>query len=222
VNALFDLDGTLCDPSEGILLGFRHAFDALGRPFPGDARALALIGRPLQDCFEALGLGGDSRAAALKFHAYFEERGHAEGRLYEGALECLQGIKGAGWGAALASAKPSFAVRFVAEDLGLLPWLDGCFGCAPDDLKPDKRAIVAQALESLAWDPSDTVLIGDRDADRDAAAAHGLAFVAADWGFGGEDELAGAAARAASPRDLARLLAGLETLPSHKRRLDFI
>lgn len=222
MNALFDLDGTLCDPREGIARGFRHAFNVLGLDFPGDERIPALIGRPLLECFQALGCGASSPEAARHFQDFFEARGHAEGRLYEGALDCLQGLRRAGWGLALASSKPTFAVRFVAQDLGILPWLDGLYGCAPDDVEPDKRAIVGEALRGLGWEAACTVYIGDRDQDRDAAAAHGLAFVAAAWGFGGSEEHAGAAASAASPGELARVLEDHETWLSPKRRMDFI
>ena len=222
MNALFDLDGTLCDPREGIVRGFRHAFSALGRDFPGEEHIPALIGRPLLECFQALGCGAASLEAARHFQGFFEARGHAEGRLYEGALACLGGLRRAGWGLALASSKPTFAVRFVAQDLGLLPMMDGIFGCAPDDLEPDKSAIVGDALRGLGWDPATTVFIGDREQDRDAAADHGLAFVAAGWGFGGEQEHAGAAAKAASPSELAALLHSHETWLSPKRTLDFI
>ena len=209
MNALFDLDGTLCDPREGIVHGFRHAFDAVGLPFPGEESAASQIGLPLLDCFQALGCGGASAEAARHFQAFFDGRGHAEGRLYEGALDCLKGLRQNGWRAALASSKPTFAVRFVAQDLGILPWLDGLYGCAADELRPDKRAIVGEALRGLGWDASRTVFIGDRAQDRDAARAHGLPFVAAAWGFGGPGEHAGAEAVAACPAELPAILAGI-------------
>jgi phosphoglycolate phosphatase-like HAD superfamily hydrolase len=145
VNALFDLDGTLCDPREGIERGFKHAFDAVGLPFPGKDRIAAQIGRPLLDCFRALDCGPAGLEAARHFHEFFEARGFAEARLYDGALDCLRQLRREGWGLALASSKPTFAVRFVAEAMDLLPCLDGLYGCAPDDLNPDKRAIVGEA-----------------------------------------------------------------------------
>jgi len=213
MNALFDLDGTLCDPREGIVHGFRHAFDAVGLPFPGEPGVCALIGRPLLDCFVELGCGDAAPEAARRFQAFFEGRGYAEGCLYEGALECLQALRRDGWGLALASAKPGFAVRFVAEDLGILPWLDGLYGCEAQDLNPDKSVIVAAALAGLGWSAADTVYIGDRVQDRDAARAHGLEFVAAAWGFGSASEHKGAAAVAAGPRDLEALLRSLDRRP---------
>jgi phosphoglycolate phosphatase-like HAD superfamily hydrolase len=206
MNALFDLDGTLCDPREGIVQGFRHAFDAVGADFPGPDAVAPLIGRPLLQCFEALGLGPRSADGARHFQAFFESRGFAEATLYPGILDCLQALKRRSWGVAVASAKPGFAVRFVAESLQILPWLDGLYGCAAEELSPDKRSIVGQALEGLGWRAAETFMVGDRDQDRDAAAAHGLAFVAAAWGFGGLDEHAGALLRVERPQELLAAL----------------
>lgn len=193
-NVLFDLDGTLCDPREGIAHGFRHAFDALGLPYPGDAAVTPLIGLPLQDCFRRLGLADPSRSAAASrhFQAFFEGRGFAEARLYPGVEALLGRLRRAGWGLAIASAKPGFAARFVVEGLGILRHFDGVHGCAPDDLAPDKAPIVAQALASLRWDPAATVMVGDRAQDRLAAQTHGLRFIGAAWGFGAPGELDGA------------------------------
>ena len=211
MNALFDLDGTLCDPREGILHGFRHAFDVLGRPCPPDAALVALIGQPLADCFTRVGLDAAAAAqAAHHFQAFFEGRGFAEARLYDGVLPLLQGLRQRGWGLAIASAKPTFAVRFVAQGLGLLPYFDGLYGCAPDDLSPKKTPIVAAALAERRWTPAGTVMIGDRDQDRDAARAHGLRFIGAQWGFGTAAELAGAIALAEDPPALGRLLNAID------------
>lgn len=222
MNALFDLDGTLCDPREGIALGFRHAFAAVGRPFPGDADVAAQIGRPLLECFRALGCGSSSAEAARHFQDFFKTRGFAEARLYEGVLECLRYLRLEGWGLALASSKPAEVVRLVARDLDLLPFLDGVYGCGSEDLSPDKRAIAREAMKNLAWSATDTVFVGDRDQDREAAEALGLPFIAAAWGFGGPEEHSGALAVAASLPDLGVLLARHATVLSPKRHGDFL
>ena len=202
MNALFDLDGTLCDPREGIVQGFQHAFDAVGEPFPGSDAVGPLIGRPLLQCFQSLGLGERSAEGARHFQAFFESRGFAEATLYPGILDCLKQLKRQGWGVAVASAKPGFAVQFVAESLQILPWLDGHYGCEAEELSPDKARIVAQAMQGLGWAAEDTLLIGDRDQDRDAARAHGLGFVAASWGFGAVEEHQGALVRVDQPQQL--------------------
>jgi phosphoglycolate phosphatase len=193
MKLLFDLDGTLCDPREGILHGFRHAYGILGLPCPGDAAMEASIGLPLKACFTGFGLDSErAETGAAHFQAFFETRGFAEGKLYAGVPEVLTALRAQGHSLAIVSAKPAFAVRFVAESLGLLPYFDAHFGCAPKELAPLKTPILAEALLVTGWAPADCLFIGDRAQDRDAAAAHGIPFVAAAWGFGAAEEHRGA------------------------------
>jgi phosphoglycolate phosphatase len=207
MKLLFDLDGTLCDPREGILNGFRHAFGVLGLPSPTVASMEACIGLPLKACFLGFGLDSErSEEGARCFQSFFEGRGFAEGTLYAGVKETLGSLRSQGHRLAIVSAKPAFAVRFVAESLDLLPYFDGFFGCAPKELAPQKAPILAEALKVTGWDPGDCLFIGDRAQDRDAAAAHGIPFVAASWGFGLGHEHKGAVAVLGDIRDLEPFL----------------
>lgn len=207
MKLFFDLDGTLCDPREGILNGFRHAYEAMGLPCPEVAAMEACIGLPLQHCFEGFGLAGlQAEEGARLFQSFFEGRGFAEGKLYDGVLGSLQRLQDGGHRLAIVSAKPAFAVRFVAESLGLIPYFDGFFGCAPKELAPQKAPILGQALQETGWAPEDCVFIGDRHQDRDAAAAHGIPFIAAAWGFGNEEEHRGAVGVLQDISELERFL----------------
>ena len=207
MKIFFDLDGTLCDPREGILHGFRHAYDVLGLPHPPIAAMEACIGMPLRTCFEGFGLEREiAEKGAHHFQAFFEGRGFAEGKLYEGVTDLLRSLKEQGHPMAIVSAKPTFAVRFVAESLQILPYFDGLFGCAPKELAPLKAPILAEALRVTGWAAKDCIFIGDRAQDRDAAGAHGIRFFAAAWGFGQSDEHLGAVAVLKDIRDLPRAL----------------
>lgn len=209
MKLFFDLDGTLCDPREGILHGFRHAFAVLQLPHPPDAAMEACIGLPLKACFEGFGLGPlQAEEGAHHFQAFFEGRGFAEGKLYDGVRELLGELRAQGHGLAIVSAKPTFAVRFVCESLGILPYFDGLFGCAPKELSPQKTPILQEALTTTTWAPRDCFFIGDRYQDRDAAAAFGIPFVAAGWGFGSADEHRGAVAVCKDVAALAEHLRG--------------
>jgi phosphoglycolate phosphatase len=209
MKLFFDLDGTLCDPREGILNGFRHAFEGLGLPCPSEAAMEACIGLPLKACFEGFGLEeGPAEEGARRFQSFFEGRGFAEGKLYAGVREALGTLQAQGHRLAIVSAKPAFAVQFVAQSLDLLPYFDGLFGCAAKELAPQKAPILAEALGAMGWAPQDCLFIGDRAQDRDAAAAHGIAFVAASWGFGLSHEHEGAVAVLADIAELPLFVAG--------------
>lgn len=209
MKLFFDLDGTLCDPREGILHGFRHAMDVLKRPYPSVEAMEGCIGLPLAACFEGFGLSpAEAREGAHHFQAFFEGRGFAEGKLYDGVRELLSELRAAGHSMAIVSAKPTFAVQFVCESLQILPYFDGLYGCAPKELSPVKAPILAEALATTGWAPQDCLFIGDRAQDRNAAAAHGVRFLAAAWGFGHAEEHLGAVAVLKDVKALAEHLRG--------------
>lgn len=219
--ALLDLDGTLCDPREGILKGFAHAFQAVGLPCPEPAAMTAQIGRPLLECFRRLGANGQAPAAARHFQAFFERRGFAEARLFEGVVAMLEGLKADGWRMAIVTAKPAFAGRFVARSLGIEAHFEAIHGCEPEELAPDKGPIVEAALGSArAGRPrsqgEQVFLLGDREQDRAAAEVNGVDFMAAGWGFGADEEHAGAWTVARGPGEVLGHLR--ERFPSEARR----
>ncbi|MEO1522942.1 MAG: HAD hydrolase-like protein, partial [Cyanobacteria bacterium J06633_2] len=54
MNLLFDLDGTLTDPYQGITRCISHALLVLGRPAPPQADLRWCIGPPLKNSFAKL------------------------------------------------------------------------------------------------------------------------------------------------------------------------
>ena len=53
-NILFDLDGTLTDPADGITACIQHALRGLGRSVPSREELLSFIGPPLHVSFRDL------------------------------------------------------------------------------------------------------------------------------------------------------------------------
>lgn len=53
---LFDLDGTLIDSTEAIVLSFRDSFNHFGDEIPSDKTIKSLIGHPLDFMFEHMGV----------------------------------------------------------------------------------------------------------------------------------------------------------------------
>ena len=70
VNVLFDLDGTLTDPREGIVGCFKHALLSLGHACPSDAEVARYIGPPLQESFGILLQSTDSEQISAAVELY--------------------------------------------------------------------------------------------------------------------------------------------------------
>jgi phosphoglycolate phosphatase len=68
VNVLFDLDGTLTDPREGIVACFKHALRELGYRAPPDSDL-----EPLHECFASL-IGSQNREQIASAIALYRQR----------------------------------------------------------------------------------------------------------------------------------------------------
>ena len=97
-NVLFDLDGTLTDPAEGITNALMHAQRRLGRPVSRREDLYVFIGPPLIEMFMSeWGLTrAESQQALLYYREYFTDRGIFENVPYEGIEVCLADLKAAG------------------------------------------------------------------------------------------------------------------------------
>ena len=107
-NLLFDLDGTLTDPYEGISRSVISALAAFGIPEPDRAALSAFIGPPLIDSFmEFYGFSrADAERAVKIYRAYFSDKGLFENEVYPGIPEALETLKRAGKKLYVATASP--------------------------------------------------------------------------------------------------------------------
>ena len=202
--ALLDLDGCLTDSAPGILGSVSHALTVLGLPVPDDLRSF--LGPPLHASFARLGVP-DVEAAVAAYRERFTAVGITELSLYDGVPTALAALRADGWGLCLATSKPEVFARRVVASTELV--LDELVGSELDGTRSAKAEVIAEALRRTGAAPDRAVMVGDRAEDCRGAAACGIRFVGAGWGYGrpGELEEAGARAVAASPSELPALLA---------------
>src|SRR6476620_6812407 len=106
---LFDLDGTLTDPREGITRCIAHALERMGLEPPPLADLTFAIGPPLRASLAQL-LGRDDRASVERAIAHYRERfadvGLFENAPYEGVAEMLARVKASGAAMIVCTSKP--------------------------------------------------------------------------------------------------------------------
>jgi len=217
LNALlFDLDGTLTDPREGITRSLAYALERMGvAPPPPEALTFA-IGPPLRASLAQL-LGTDAREPVERALAHYRERfaevGLYENTPYEGIVETLDLLAQRGATLYVATSKPRVYAERIVRHFGLHVHFVAVHGCELDGTREDKRDLLAHLLPHHRLLPRDTVMIGDRGADMRAACHHGVFGLGALWGYGTREELEahGAHAYAASPRELPDALQALRT-----------
>ena len=113
-HILFDLDGTITDPAEGITTCVRHALHCQGIEEENYQNLCRMIGPPLAESFERF--YGLSRAESERAVAYYRERftdtGIFENRVIDGIPALLDTISDAGAKLALATSKPQVFAGF--------------------------------------------------------------------------------------------------------------
>lgn len=220
---LFDLDGTLTDSAPGILAGFDHALTSVGTPLPGDDVRAHVVGPPMIDTFRSLGLTEDQiERARTAYSEYYEGRGWAENRVYDGIVDVLDALVEAGIPMAVATSKNERVARRILEHFDLAKYFEFVAGASDDGSRRAKSDVVARALAEVGRDARATahggtasvVMVGDRDHDVFGAGHWGIPVVLVGWGYGLSSEHAAASWSVASTPDLTSLLAGLTGNPS--------
>ena len=194
---LFDLDGTLTDPFEGITRSVEYALNAFGIEVE-DRRVLApFIGPPLVESLtERYGFSmEDAVAAVAKYREYFAVKGLYENELFEGIPELLSDCRKAGYKISMATSKPTHYARIIAEHFDIARYFDAIHGSSLDGTRITKSSVVAEAVAEEHLDPSRALMIGDRRHDVEGAGEHGIRTVGVLYGYGSreEHEAAGAA-----------------------------
>ncbi len=220
---LFDLDGTLTDPFEGITRSIQYALETLGRPVPDTAELSWCIGPPLLESFQELlrepdEVIGDNpareeeaREALRLYRERFAEVGMLENKVYEGIPELLEQLSRDSRRLFLATSKPRVFAQSILEHFGLAGWFQRVYGAELDGVRGEKADLLAYILEQESLSPGQAVMVGDRRHDIEGARRVGLRVLAVSYGYAPPGELVEAKPDAivTAPQEIA---AGLEAL----------
>lgn len=189
---LFDLDGTLTDPEEGIVGSFRHALAEVGHPVADHVDLRWMIGPAIRDNFTRHGLPDHLHDEAVAaFRARHVEVGLFEAELIVGVIEVLDALVSDGVSLALATAKPVPQAVTTLEHFEIADRFTVVAGGVADGIPRSKSVIVADGLVQLGGpDPARVAMVGDRRHDVDGGRDNGCTTVAVTWGFAEEGELA--------------------------------
>lgn len=212
LTVFLDLDGTLIDSREGILLSLQHALREMDAEQPDASELTWTIGPPIWESFDVLlGPGADIEAAVAAYRDRFSTVGLYEADVFDGVGEMLSDLRDMDARLFLATSKPQIYADEIVGHFGIAPWLDGVFGSELDGTRADKPSLLAHALSETETDPAQAVMVGDRRHDVEGAKANGVACIGALWGFSDEGELhlAEADALAGEPEEVPDLVVDL-------------
>ena len=209
---LFDLDGTLTDPKEGITKCVQFALLRFGIERECD-ELLEFIGPPLKEKFmEYANLSEEDGVRAVE---YYRERyapiGKFENGLYEGVIPMLKTLKEMGYTLAVATSKPAVYSREICDKYGISEYITYLSGSELDGRNTDKGQVIKNAMEYLDASKDNTIMVGDRIYDILGAKDNGIPAIAVTYGYAskGELEKGDAVAVVSSPMDIVSALENL-------------
>ncbi len=220
LNILFDLDGTLTDPSEGITGCIEYALNRLNVPCPPREQLKKYIGPPLWQAFAEL-LNTTDKAEAENGVCIYRERfstiGLFENTLYEGITDALEAITAAGHTLFICTSKPKVFADKIADRFGLSPFFKQIYGSELDGKHVEKDMLIAHLLNTEGLDTGKTVMIGDRIYDIKGALANGIKGYGVTYGFGEREEFDGAAGIFSNPAEIAAFFVQNPSAPENGR-----
>lgn len=185
---VFDLDGTVVDSVELIILSFQHAIrEVLGREVSRE-EAVAWVGRPLREQMELF--SPEHADELVRIYREFNHREHNRMvKLYDGITHLLEALKEAGIKLGLVTSKSRFTTEMAFALTGIDKYFDASV-CADESTgnKPAPDPILT-CLKQLGAAPDEAVYVGDSPADIQAARAAGVRSIAVSWGVFGVQQL---------------------------------
>lgn len=190
--ALFDLDGTLTDPKEGLINSIIYALDKYNIKVKEKESLLKFIGPPLVDSFkEFYGFDENKAKEATEYYReYYKVKGVNQNTIYPYIKEMLKVLYDNNIKIGLATSKPKvFAVQ-ILETFDILKYFTFVSGATLDGTLSKKDDIINHALENLkVKDKSEVIMIGDRKFDIIGSKTHNLDSIGVLYGYGDYKEL---------------------------------
>ena len=212
-HILFDLDGTLTDPGEGITNSVVYALKKYGITVADRTTLFGFIGPPLQNSFvKYFGFSPEEALSAIKYYReYFRDKGIFENKVYPKIPELLDSLKKQGKTLLVASSKAEEFVIRILKHFDLFDYFDCIAGASMDLSRCKKEEVIAYAFEKGGISNlKNVVMVGDREQDVTGAKKTGIDSIGVLYGYGSREELetAGATHIAPTVMDIQRIIAG--------------
>lgn len=213
--AVFDLDGTLLDTSEGIISAAKYTIKYFGFQELDDNQMKSFIGPPIQESFARTYHleGAILQRIATVFRDRYKNVDLLKAAPYAGIYDSLRDLRSNGIKLAVATYKREDYALEILNHFEFNRYFDAIHG-ADHNNALKKSDIVLQCIDELKLkDKKDVVLVGDTVHDENGALQVGVDFIGITYGFGYFDaqsrEKSTAIGFAATPIDVRDLILGV-------------
>lgn len=189
-NIIFDLDGTLTNPYEGILNSLQYAIRKMQHPEIPDVVPHNFIGPPLQRSFSDIyGYNEKNTELAVQYYReYYFKHGLYENIPYEGIAELLYTLSMNGKRLFVATSKHEETAWKIVQFFELDRYLEDLKG-ADGSGNHTKGGLIIELIDKYRLERSNTLMVGDTHFDMQGAIDADIDAVALGYGFGKEMEL---------------------------------
>lgn len=187
---LFDLDGTLTEPKEGITKCVQYALKHFGIEVEDLEVLKPFIGPPLVDGFmEFYKMSKEEALKAVEiYREIFAVKGLYENAVYDGVFEMLEELKKNKKTIALATSKPHIYAKEILKYFHMEKYFDIVVGAELDGTRNDKSEIIAEVLKGCENHTS-PIMVGDRKHDVIGAHKNNIPCIGVAFGYAAEGEL---------------------------------
>ena len=202
----FDLDGTLTDAGPGIKACINYALNKMNFKKLG-MDSDWVVGPSLWGTFMKLGIPEENLNEAVNlYRERYNVKGYLENSVYVGIPGQLAMLLEMGYVLSLATSKPTVSASAILEYFDLTRYFSYEFGSNLDGSLSDKSILLKHALAVTGFEPSNALMIGDRQYDIIGAKSNLIKSVGVSYGYGSTNELreAGADLLVEKPAELAK------------------
>lgn len=181
---IFDWDGTLCDSLGQIVAAMQQAARQCGVPVPDEASVRHIVGLGLPQAIATLfpeQPPAVREGLAAAYSACYLAGDTGPARLYQGALELLEALRGEGCELAVATGKSRRGLDRVLGGLGMVDYFHST-RCADETASKPDPLMLREILEERRRSVEEALMIGDSIYDLDMARRIGMASVGVSHG----------------------------------------
>ncbi|PEL07017.1 HAD hydrolase-like protein [Bacillus sp. AFS017336] len=183
---IFDLDGTLLDTAEGIMIGANYTAIQMGASELTVKQQKNFIGPPpIKSFMNECGFTEEQAREAVKIYRNrYKEKGKFEAKHYRFIEELLTALKEKSYTTAVATLKRDDLAKEILKNFELSAYFDSIIGVDDADTL-NKSDLIIMCLNELGQnDLSKVVMIGDSIHDANGAKEVGIDFIAVTYGYG--------------------------------------
>jgi phosphoglycolate phosphatase len=185
---LFDLDGTISDPLDGIARSFNYALSYYGYEEIPVSDLAQYVGPPLDESIKTItGINDNIEMNAFisKYRERYSAVGFSENRLYPGIRESIEDLSNQNIPMAICTSKRQDFAERILKLFGISHHFRFVSG---GDIGMQKWQQIGSLIDSGSIDYN-CIMIGDRAVDLSAAHKNGIKSAGVLWGYGSRTEL---------------------------------